>query len=86
MKSAYIQTKDKAEHFVEDEEHNSSEYATDRIESGTKRVPEETVHQTKKQVKKGTDKVLRIRLNGRLRIELKRRSRTKPRIPQKIQN
>ena len=43
MKQAYIQTKDKAEHSVEAEEHNETEYASDRMESGTKRVTEETV-------------------------------------------
>ena len=48
MKQAYIQTKDKAEHSVEAEEHNETEYASDRMESGTKRVTEETVRQTKK--------------------------------------
>ena len=57
MKQAYIQTKDKAEHSVEAEEHNETEYATDRMESGTKRVVEETVHQTKKAVNKGAEKV-----------------------------
>ncbi len=57
MKSAYIQTKDKAEHSVEAEEHNATEYAAERMESGTKRTAEETVHQTKKQARKGADKV-----------------------------
>ena len=57
MKSAYVQTKEKAEHSVEAEEHNATEYASDRMESGTKRTAEETVHQTKKVAKKGADKV-----------------------------
>lgn len=57
MKSAYMQTKDKAEHSVEAEEHNANEYAADRVESGSKRTAKETVHQTKKVVKKGADKV-----------------------------
>ena len=57
MKSAYIQTKDSAEHSVEAEEHNAAEYASDRMESGTKRTAEETAHQTKKAFKKGADKV-----------------------------
>lgn len=57
MKSAYIQTKDSAEHSVEAEEHNAAEYASDRMESGTKRTVEEAAHQTKKAVRKGADKV-----------------------------
>ncbi len=57
MKSAYIQTKDKAEHSVESSEHNANEYAADRVESGSKRTAKETVHQTQKVVKKGADKV-----------------------------
>ena len=57
MKSAYIQTKDSAEHSVEAEEHNAAEYASDRMESGTKRTVEEAAHQTKKVVRKGADKV-----------------------------
>ena len=57
MKQAYIQTKDKAEHSVEAEERSETEYASDRMESGTKRVTEETVHQTKKAVHKGAENV-----------------------------
>jgi hypothetical protein len=57
MKQAYIQTKDKAEHSIEAEEHSETEYASDRMESGTKRATEETVHQTKKAVHKGAEKV-----------------------------
>lgn len=57
MKSAYVQTKDKAEHSVEAKEHNATEYASDRMESGTKRTAEESVHQTKKAINKGTNKV-----------------------------
>lgn len=57
MKLAYIQTKDSAEHSVEAEEHNAAEYASDRMESGTKRTVEEAAHQTKKAVRKGADKV-----------------------------
>ena len=57
MKSAYVQTKDSAEHSVEAEEHNAAEYASDRMESGTKRTVEEAAHQTKKAVRKGADKV-----------------------------
>lgn len=57
MKSAYVQTKDSAEHSVEAEEHNAAEYASDRMESGTKRTVEEAAHQTKKVGRKGADKV-----------------------------
>ena len=57
MKSAYVQTKDSAEHSVEAEEHNAAEYASDRMESGTKRTVEEAAHQTKKVVRKGADMV-----------------------------
>ena len=66
MKQAYIQTKDKAEHSVEAEEHNETEYASDRMESGTKRVTEETVHQT-------TQKRSKIRLSRKSKTELRRR-------------
>lgn len=57
MKSAYVQTKEKAEHSVEPEEHNATEYAADKVESGSKRTAEETAYQTKSAVKKGTNKV-----------------------------
>ena len=55
MKSAYIQTKDKAEHSVEAEEYSANEYATDRMESGAKRGAEETARQTKKQLGNAKD-------------------------------
>lgn len=79
MKQAYIQTKDKAEHSVEAEEHNETEYASDRMESGTKRVTEETVRQTKRLSTKA-QKRSKIRLSRRLRTGLRRRSKTALRI------
>ena len=79
MKSAYIQTKDKAEHYVEAEEHNATEYATDRMESGTKRATEETIHQTKKAAHKGTEKV-------RDKVEQKIEDRVKKKVENKAEN
>lgn len=73
MKSAYVQTKDSAEHSVEAEEHNAAEYASDRMESGTKRTVEEAAHQTKKAVRKGADKV-------KDRVERKIEDRVKNRV------
>lgn len=73
MKSAYVQTKDSAEHSVEAEEHNAAEYASDRMESGTKRTVEEVAHQTKKAVRKGADKV-------KDRVERKIEDRVKSRV------
>ena len=79
MKQAYIQTKDKAEHSVEPEEHNETEYASDRMESGTKRVAEETVHQTKKAVHKGAEKV-------KDKVERKIEDRVKKKVENKAEN
>lgn len=79
MKSAYIQTKDKAEHSVEAEEHNAAEYASDRMEPGMKRTAEETAHQTKKAVKKGADKV-------KDKVERKIEDRVKNKVENKAEN
>ncbi|MGO5078259.1 hypothetical protein ACTQ3J_10695 [Oscillospiraceae bacterium LCP25S3_E3] len=79
MKQAYIQTKDKAEHSVEPEEHNETEYASDRMESGTKRVAEETVHQTKKAINKGAEKV-------KDKVERKIEDRVKKKVENKAEN
>ena len=68
MKSAYVQTKDSAEHSVEAEEHNAAEYASDRMESGTKRTVEEAAHQTKKRSGKALIRS-RTRLSAGLRTE-----------------
>ena len=79
MKSAYVQTKDKAEHSVEAEEHNATEYASDRMESSTKRTAEETVHQTKKAINKGTNKV-------KDKVEQKIEDRVKKKVENKAEN
>lgn len=79
MKSAYIQTKDKAEHSVVAEEHNAIEYATDRMESSTKRATEETIHQTKKAAHKGTEKV-------KNKVEQKIENRVKKKVEKKAEN
>ena len=69
MKSAYIQTKDKAEHSTHSEEHSANEYATDRVESGTKRGVEETAHQTKKQLGNAKDGAKKVKDKVKNRIE-----------------
>ncbi|MCH5296705.1 MAG: CHAP domain-containing protein [Ruminococcus sp.] len=69
MKSAYIQTKDKAEHSTNSEEHSANEYATDRVESVTKRGVEETAHQTKKQLGNAKDGAKKIKNEVKTRIE-----------------
>ena len=79
MKQAYIQTKEKAEHSVEAEEHNETEYASDRMESGTKRATEETVHQTKKAVHKGAEKV-------KNKVEQKIENRVKKKVENSAEN
>lgn len=45
MKSAFIQTKEKAEHSVDVPESSAEEYASNRLESGIDRVSHEAVHQ-----------------------------------------
>ena len=79
MKQAYIQTKDKAEHSIEAEEHSETEYASDRMESGTKRATEETVHQTKKAVHKGAEKV-------KDKVEQKIENRVKKKVENSAEN
>ena len=53
MRSAYVQTKEKAEHATHPEEHSAEEYASDRIEGGVDRITHEAVHQFDKQGRKG---------------------------------
>lgn len=53
MKSAFIQTKEKAEHSVDVSESSAEEYASNRLESGIDRVSHEAVHQFDKQGRKG---------------------------------
>ena len=71
MKSAYIQTKDKAEHSVETQEYSANEYATDRMESVAKRGAEETARQTKKQLGNAKDGVKMVKSRIKQRIENK---------------
>ena len=53
MKSAFIQTKEKAEDSVSVPESSAEEYASNRLESGIDRVSHEAVHQFDKQGRKG---------------------------------
>lgn len=53
MKSAYIRTKDKAEHGVYSAEGSPDEYAADRISGGTETAARETAHQLDKFGRKG---------------------------------
>lgn len=55
MRSAYVSTKDKAEHSVSAAENNADEYASDRIESGVDRGVHEAAHQFDKAGRKGVD-------------------------------
>ena len=45
MRSAYVQTKEKAEHATHPDEHNAEEYASDRVEGGVDRITHEVAHQ-----------------------------------------
>ena len=53
MKSAFIQTKEKAEHSTDVPESSAEEYASNRIEGGTDRIAREALHQFDKQGRKG---------------------------------
>ena len=53
MKSAYIRTKDKAEHSLYTAESSPDEYAADRISGGAETAARETVHQLDKFGRKG---------------------------------
>lgn len=55
MRSAYVQTKDKAEHSTHAAENNAEEYAADRYEGGVDRVTHEAAHQFDKQGRKGVE-------------------------------
>lgn len=50
MKSAFIQTKEKAEHSVDVPESSAEEYASNRLESGIDRVSHEAVRTMTKTV------------------------------------
>lgn len=53
MKSAFIQTKDKAEHSLDVPESSAEEYAANRIEGGADRIAHEAVRQFDKQGRRG---------------------------------
>ena len=55
MRSAYIQTKEKAEHSTHAQENGAEEYAADRYEGGVDRITHEAAHQFDKQGRKGVE-------------------------------
>ena len=59
MRSAYVQTKERAEHATHPDEHNAEEYASDRVEGGADRITHETAHQFDKQGRKGLEETKR---------------------------
>ena len=59
MRSAYVQTKEKAEHTTHPDEHNAEEYASDRVEGGVGRITHEAAHQFDKQGRKGLEETRR---------------------------
>ena len=59
MRSAYVQTKEKAEHTTHPDEHNAEEYASDRVEGGIDRITHEAAHQFDKQGRKGLEETKR---------------------------
>ena len=59
MRSAYVQTKEKAEHTTQPAEHNAEEYASDRVEGGVDRITHEAAHQFDKQGRKGLEETKR---------------------------
>ena len=59
MRSAYVQTKEKAEHTTHPDEHNAEEYASDRVEGGVDRITHEATHQFDKQGRKGLEETKR---------------------------
>ena len=56
MRSAYVQTKEKAEHTTHPDEHNAEEYASDRVEGGVDRITHEVAHQLISRVARGWKK------------------------------
>lgn len=85
MKSAYIQTKDKAEHSVEAEEYSANEYATDRMESGAKRGAEETARQTKKQLGNAKDEAKMVKNKVKQRIKNKAQNKAENAVKDSVQ-
>lgn len=59
MRSAYVQTKEKAEHTTHPDEHNAEEYASDRVEGSVDRITHEAAHQFDKQGRKGLEETKR---------------------------
>ena len=59
MRSAYVQTKEKAEHTTHPDEHNAEEYASDRVEGGVDCITHEAAHQFDKQGRKGLEETKR---------------------------
>ena len=59
MRSAYVQTKEKAEHATHPDEHNAEEYSSDRVEGGVDRITHEAAHQFDKQGRKGLEETKR---------------------------
>ena len=59
MRSAYVQTKEKAEHTTHPDEHNAEEYASDRVEGGVDRITHEAAHQFDKQGRKRLEETKR---------------------------
>ena len=55
MRTAYISTKEKAEHSVDAAEHSPDEYASDRVENAVDRGTHEAVHQFDKAGRKGVE-------------------------------
>ncbi len=55
MRTAYVQTKEKAEYSTHAAENNAEEYAADRYESGVDRVTHEAAHQFERQGRKGVE-------------------------------
>ncbi len=55
MRSAYIQTKEKAEHSTHAQENSAEEYASDRIEGGINRASHEAAYQFDNQGRKGVE-------------------------------
>ena len=59
MRSAYVQTKEKAEHATHPDEHSAEEYASDRVEGGAYRITHVATHQFDKQGRKGLEETKR---------------------------
>ncbi|MFR9252030.1 MAG: tyrosine-type recombinase/integrase [Oscillospiraceae bacterium] len=59
MRSAYVQTKERAEHATHPDVHNAEEYASDRVEGGADRITHEAAHQFDKQGRKGLEETKR---------------------------